>query len=105
MSSPALQAHLDPAGKVLDDLRAFLPWVALIAAFRSGIVWSCCYAPCPKGISTDKNLGGLIPVNAATTACHTCGLSVGQGNAAVAMPMIRFRSGGWHHPAGTTGRL
>jgi len=22
---------------------------------------------------------------------------------AVAMPMIRLRSGGWHHPAGTTG--
>ena len=26
MSSPALQAHLDPAGKVLDDSPAFLPW-------------------------------------------------------------------------------
>ena len=26
MSSPALQAHLDPAGKVLDDPPAFLPW-------------------------------------------------------------------------------
>ena len=25
MSSPALQAHLDPAGKVLDDPPAFLP--------------------------------------------------------------------------------
>ena len=26
MSSPALQAHLDLAGKVLDDPPAFLPW-------------------------------------------------------------------------------
>ena len=26
MSSPALQAHLDPSGKVLDDTPAFLPW-------------------------------------------------------------------------------
>ena len=26
MSSPALEAHLDPAGKVLDDPPAFLPW-------------------------------------------------------------------------------
>ena len=26
MSSPALQAHLNPAGKVLDDPPAFLPW-------------------------------------------------------------------------------
>jgi len=36
-------------------------------------------------------------------AGHTCGWSVSQGNAAVAMPMIRLRTGGWHHPAGTTG--
>ena len=42
-------------------------------------------------------------MNAATTAGHTCGWSVGQGNAAVAMPMIRLRCGGWHYPAGTTG--
>ena len=26
MSSPALQAHLDPVGEVLDDRPAFLPW-------------------------------------------------------------------------------
>jgi len=26
MSSLVLQAHLDPAGKVLDDPPAFLPW-------------------------------------------------------------------------------
>ena len=26
MSSPALQAHLDPTGKVLDDPPTFLPW-------------------------------------------------------------------------------
>ena len=26
MNSPALQAHLDLAGKVLDDPPAFLPW-------------------------------------------------------------------------------
>ena len=50
-----------------------------------------------------KIWGGSSPVNAATTAGHTCGWSAGQGNAAVAMPMIRLRCGGWHHPAGTTG--
>jgi len=48
-------------------------------------------------------MGGSSPVNAAITAGHTCGWSVGQGNAAVAMTMIRLRSGGWNHPAGTTG--
>jgi len=26
MSSPALQAHLDPTDKVIDDPPAFLPW-------------------------------------------------------------------------------
>jgi len=36
-------------------------------------------------------------VNAATTAGLTCGWSVGQGNAAIAMPMNRLRCGGWHH--------
>jgi len=44
MSSPALQAHLDQAGKVLDDHPACLSLgIALIAAviadFRSGVVW------------------------------------------------------------------
>jgi len=42
-------------------------------------------------------------VNAATAAGHTCGWSVGQGNSAAAMTMIRLRCGGWHHPTGTTG--
>ena len=54
-------------------------------------------------VSPHINLRGSSPVNAATTAGHTCGWSVGQGNAAVAMPMIRLRCGGWHHPAGSTG--
>ena len=42
-------------------------------------------------------------MNVATTAGHTLGWSVGQGNAAVAMQMIRLRCGGWHQLAGTTG--
>ena len=72
-------------------------------AFRSGVVWGLL----PYTLSlipTYKNRGGSSPVNVATTAGHTCGWSAGQGNAAVAMPMIRFKCGGWHHPAGTTGR-
>ena len=36
MSSPALQARLDPAGKVLDDPPAFLPWD------RSYCCCNCC---------------------------------------------------------------
>ena len=36
MSSPALQAHLDPAGKVLVDPPAFLPWD------RSNCCCDCC---------------------------------------------------------------
>ena len=78
MSSPVLQAHLDPAGKVLDDPPAFL--------HRDGSY--CCCDCCPqvrdslgvvaihpvlKVSPTDKNLGGSSPVNAATTAGHTCG--------------------------------
>jgi len=40
MSSPALQAHLDLAGKVLDDPPLGITLIAaVIAAFRSGIVW------------------------------------------------------------------
>jgi len=43
MSSPALQAHLDQAGKGLDDLPHSSLGIALIAAviaaFRSGIAW------------------------------------------------------------------
>ena len=107
MSSPALQAHLDPAGKVLDDPPAFLPWD------RSYCCCDCCLQvrdslgvvaihSVLKVSPTDKNMRCSNPVNAATTAGHTCGWSVGQGNAAVAMPIIRLRSGGWHHPAGTT---
>ena len=34
MSSPALQAHLDPAGKVLDDPPAFALGIALIAVVK-----------------------------------------------------------------------
>jgi len=36
MSSPALQAYLDPADKVLDDPSAFLPWD------RSYCRYDCC---------------------------------------------------------------
>ena len=78
MSSPALQAHLDPAGKVFDDPSAFLPWD------RSYCCCDCCpqvrdslgvvaIHPVLKVSPTDKNLGGSSPVNAATTAGHTCG--------------------------------
>jgi len=34
MSSPALQAHLDPAGKVLDDPPALLPWDRSYCCFQ-----------------------------------------------------------------------
>ena len=108
MSSPALKAHLDPAGKVLDDPPAFLPWDCSYCCF------DCCHQvrdslgvvaihPVLKVSPQIKIWGGSSPVNAATTAGHTCRWSVGQRNAAVAMPMIRLSCGGWHHPAGTTG--
>ena len=77
MSSPAQQAHLDPAGKVLDDPPAFLPWD------RSYCCCDCCLQVRDslgfvaihrsQGIPTYKNLGDSSPVNAATTAGHTCG--------------------------------
>ena len=38
MSYPALQAHLDPAGEVLDGPPAFLSWIALIAAVIAAVV-------------------------------------------------------------------
>ena len=76
---------------------------AVIAAFRSGIVWGLLPYPLSLRYPTDKNLGGSSLVNAATTAGHICGWSVGQGNAAVSIPMIRLRSRGWHNPTGTTG--
>ena len=78
---------------------------AVIAAFRSGIVWGLLPYTLSSRYPTYENLGVSSPVNAATTAGRTCGWSVGQGNATVAMPMIRLRCGGWHHPAGTTGGL
>jgi len=68
MSSPALLTHSDPAGKVLDDPLAFLPWD------RSYCCCDCCLQvrdslgvvainPVLK-YPTDKNLGGSSPVNA-----------------------------------------
>ena len=70
MSSPALQAHLDPAGKVLDDPPAFLSW------HRPYCCCDCCLQvkdslgvvaihPVLK-VSSHKNLGGTSPVNAAS---------------------------------------
>jgi len=52
MSSPTLQAHLDPAGKILDDPPAFLPWdrsycccdCCLQVRDKSG---GCCHTPRP----------------------------------------------------------
>ena len=73
MSSPMLQAHLDPAGKVLDDPPAFLPWDRFYCCLQVrdslGVV---AIHPVFK-VSPHKNLGGSSPVNAATTAGHTCG--------------------------------
>jgi len=74
MSSSAQQAHLDPAGNVLDDPPAFLPW------YRS----HCCLQirdslgvvaihPVLKVSPQIKIWGGSSPVSAATTAGHTCG--------------------------------
>jgi len=44
MSSLALQAHLDPAGKVLDDPPAFLPW-------------NCSYCCCDSCLQVRDSLG------------------------------------------------
>ena len=78
MSSPALQAHLDTAGKVLDDPPAFLPWDRSYCCCDCCLqvrdsLGGCCHTPCPCGIPTYKNLGGSSPVNAATNAGQTCG--------------------------------
>jgi len=74
VSSTALRANLDPAGKVLDDTPAFLPWdrsyCCLQVTDSLGVV---AIYPVLKGIPTYKNLVGSSPVNAATTAGHTCG--------------------------------
>ena len=77
MSSPALQAHLDPTGKVLDDPPTFLPWD------RSYCYCDCCLQVrdslrvvaihTVQKVSPQIKSGGLSPVNAATTAGHTCG--------------------------------
>ena len=77
MSSPALQAHLDPAGKVLDDPPHSSLGIALtaavISALRSGIVWGL--LPCTLSLRypPNKNQGESSPVNAAATVGHTCG--------------------------------
>jgi len=78
MSSPALQVHLDPAGKVLDDPPAFHPWDRSYCCCDSCLqvrdsVGVVAIHPVRKGIPTDKNLGVSNPVNAATTTGHTCG--------------------------------
>ena len=78
MSSPALQALLDPVGKIFDDPPAFLPWD------RSYCCCDCCLQvrdtlgvvgidPVLKVSPQKKIGGGSSPVNAATTAGHTCG--------------------------------
>jgi len=107
MSSPALQAHLDSAGEVLDDPPAFLPWDR-----------SYCCCDCCLQVRDSRGVVAIHPVLKVSPhkkiwvvqvrwmrrlLRHTRGWSVGQGNAAVAMPMIRLRCGEWYHPAGTTG--
>ena len=107
MSSPALQAHLGPAGKVRNDPPAFLPWD------RSYCCCDCCIQvrdslgvvaihPVLKVSPQIKIWGVQIqwmrrPLRVTPAADQLVG-----GNTAVAMPMIRLRSGEWHHPARTT---
>jgi len=68
--------HIDPGGKVLDGIPPLGSLLLLLWLLPSGQGQSrgCCHTPCPKGIPTDKNLGGSNPVNAVTTAGHTCTL-------------------------------
>jgi len=46
---------------------------AVIATFRSGIVWGLLPYTLSLRYPTYKNLGSSSPVNAATTAGHICG--------------------------------
>jgi len=51
MSSPALRAHLDPAGKVLDDPPAFLLWDR-----------SCCCCDCCLQVRDSLGIVAIHPV-------------------------------------------
>ena len=58
-----------------------------------GIVWELLPYTLSLRYSHRQKSSGSSLVNAATTAGHTCGRSVGQGNTAVSMPMICLRCG------------
>jgi len=74
MNYPALQAHLDPAGEVLDDPPAFLPWDRSYCCLQvRDSLRVVAIHPVLKVSPHIKNLGGSSPMNAATTAGHTCG--------------------------------
>jgi len=107
MSSPALQVQLDPAGKVLDDPPAFLPWD------RS----YCCYDCC---LQVRDSLGviAIHPVLKVSPQIKIWGVQVRwmwqplrSHLRLISLSRKRccshandsFEEWGWHHPAGTTG--
>ena len=107
MNSPALQAHLDPAGKVLDDPPAFLPWD------RS----YCC---CDSCLQVRDSLGvvAIHPVLKISPQIKIWWVKSGEcgDHCRSHLQLIRqsgkhccshandsFEVWAWHHPAGTTG--
>ena len=107
MISPALQAHLDSAGTVLDNLPHSSLWVALIAtviaAFRSGIVWGLLPYTLSLKVSPQIKIWGF---KSGECGDH-CGSHLRQINRSrkhcCSHANDSFEVWGWHHPVGTTG--
>ena len=108
MSSPALQVHLDPAGKVLDDTPAFLPWD------RSYCCCDCCLQVRDSlvfvAIHPVINLSPRIKIwgfKSGECGDH-CGshlqLISRSGKRCCSYANDSFEVWGWHHLVGNTGR-
>jgi len=108
MSSPALQAHLDTAGKVLDDTPAFLPWD------RSYCCCDCCLQVRDSlgfvAIHPGINISPRIKIWGFKSG--ECGDQCGShlqlisrsGKRCCSYANDSFEVWGWHHLVGNTGR-
>jgi len=107
MSSLALQAHLDPVGKVLDDPPAFLPWD------RSYYCCDCCLQVRDRlgvvaihpalEVSPQIKIWGFKSADCGDHCGSHLRLISWSGKRCCSHANDSFEEWGWQHPAGTTG--
>jgi len=107
-SSPALQAHLDPAGKFSMTFPHSSIGIALIAAgiaaFRSGIVWGLLPYTLSLRYPHRYKSGGFKSGECGDHCGSHLRLISRSGKRSCSHANDSFEVWGWHHPAGTTRR-